>query len=39
MGNTTIQISDDLADELHDLKERGDAYEDVIRRELDDGSD
>jgi len=30
MGRTTIQVSDELADELHDRKERGDSYEDVI---------
>jgi predicted CopG family antitoxin len=32
MGRTTIQVSDELADELHDRKERGDSYEDVIWR-------
>jgi hypothetical protein len=32
MGRTTIQISDDLADELYARKERGDTYADVIRR-------
>lgn len=36
MGRTTIQISDELADELYSLKERGDSYEDVIWRLLDD---
>jgi len=35
MGRTTIQVSDDLADELHERKERGDTYEDVIRELLD----
>lgn len=35
MGRTTIQVSDELADELHDHKERGDSYEDVIWRLLD----
>lgn len=30
MGRTTIQVSDRLADELHDRKDRGDSYEDVI---------
>lgn len=34
MGTTTIQVSDKLADELHQRKERGDSYEDVIWREL-----
>lgn len=32
MGRTTIQVSDELADELHDRKGRGDSYEDVIWR-------
>lgn len=32
MGRTTIQVSDELADELYNLKERGDSYEDVIWR-------
>lgn len=30
MGRTTIQVSDELADELHDRKNRGESYEDVI---------
>jgi hypothetical protein len=32
MGRTTIQVTDELADELHDRKERGDSYENVIWR-------
>jgi len=32
MGRTTIQVSDELADELHDRKNRGESYEDVIWR-------
>jgi len=32
MGRTTIQVSDELADELHERKNRGDSYEDVIWR-------
>jgi predicted CopG family antitoxin len=32
MGKTSIQVSDELADELHARKERGDSYEDVIWR-------
>jgi predicted CopG family antitoxin len=32
MGRTTIQVSDELADELHSRKDRGDSYEDVIWR-------
>ncbi|MDQ2072830.1 antitoxin VapB family protein [Haloarcula sp. H-GB4] len=45
MGRTTIQVSDELADELHDRKSRGDSYEDVIWRLIEerdgqeDGSD
>jgi len=30
MGRTSIQVSDELADELHDRKDRGESYEDVI---------
>jgi len=37
MGRTSIQVSDELADELHELKDRGDSYEDVIWRLLDEG--
>lgn len=32
MGRTSIQVSDKLADELHDRKSRGESYEDVIWR-------
>lgn len=32
MGRTSIGVSDELADELHSRKERGDSYEDVIWR-------
>ncbi len=32
MGNTSIQVSDELADELYDRKGRGESYEDVIWR-------
>jgi len=35
--HTTIQVSDELADELHGRKERGDNYEDVIWRLIDAG--
>lgn len=34
MGRTTIMCSDETADELHALKQRGDSYEDVLRRLL-----
>ena len=30
MGRTSIQVSDELADELHARKSRGESYEDVI---------
>lgn len=30
MGRTSIQVSDELADELHSRKDRGESYEDVI---------
>ena len=30
MARTSIQVSDELADELHDRKDRGESYEDVI---------
>jgi predicted CopG family antitoxin len=36
MGRTSIQVSDELADELHERKERGDSYEDVIWRLIED---
>ena len=41
MGRTTIQVSDELADELHDRKGRGESYEDVIWRVIEqaDGSE
>ena len=32
MGRTTIQVSDELADELYSRKGRGESYEDVIWR-------
>lgn len=34
MDRTTISVSDPVADKLHDLKERGESYDDVIRRVL-----
>lgn len=30
MSDTSIRVSEDLADELHNRKNRGDSYEDVI---------
>jgi len=39
MGRTTIQVSDELADTLHDMKDRGESYEDVIWTLLDDDSE
>lgn len=35
MGRTTITISDECADALYELKQRGDTYEDVIWRLMD----
>lgn len=35
VGRTTIQVSDELADELYERKRRGESYEDVIWRVLD----
>ncbi len=35
MGRTSIQVSEELADELYDRKERGESYEDVIWRLID----
>jgi len=32
MGDSSIRASEDLLDELHELKQRGDTYEDVIWR-------
>lgn len=32
MGRTSIQVSDELADELHGRKNRGESYEDVVWR-------
>lgn len=39
MARTSIQVSPELADELHDRKSRGESYEDVIRALLDDAPD
>jgi predicted CopG family antitoxin len=39
MGRTTVQVSDELADELHARKGRGDSYEDVIWRLIDEADD
>lgn len=32
MGKTSIQVTDELADELYSRKRRGESYEDVIWR-------
>lgn len=37
MGKTTIQVPEEIADELHQRKERGDTYADVIARLLESG--
>jgi len=39
MGDTSIRISEELADELYDRKNRGESYEDVIWRLISDESD
>ena len=39
MGSTSIRVSDKLADELHDRKARGDSYEDVIWRLVDEAEE
>jgi len=36
MGRTSIQVSDELADELYSRKNRGESYEDVIWRLIED---
>lgn len=37
MDFTTIRLSGEVADTLHDMKRRGESYDDVLRRVLDDG--
>lgn len=39
MSDTSIRVSEDLADELHDRKSRGDSYEDVIWRLIEKADD
>lgn len=39
MGHTSIQVSDELADELYGRKERGESYEDVIWRLMEETED
>ncbi|MFB6198953.1 MAG: hypothetical protein ABEI52_11920 [Halobacteriaceae archaeon] len=39
MGRTSIQVSDELADELYERKERGESYEDVIWRLMEESED
>lgn len=39
MSDTSIRVSEDLADELHSRKNRGDSYEDVIWRLLENADD
>lgn len=36
---TTVRITDELADELYDRKQRGDSYEDVIWRLIEEAND
>ena len=39
MGKTSIQVTDELADELYNRKQRGESYEDVIWRLIDESDD
>ena len=39
MGDTSIRISEELADELYDRKNRGESYEDVIWRLIENEND
>lgn len=39
MGRTSIQVSDELADELHARKSRGESYEDVIWQLVEENND
>lgn len=36
---TTISVSEELAEDLHGLKDRGDTYEDVIRQLMNESDD
>jgi len=33
-GTTTVRLADGTADELHDLKDRGESYDDVVQQLL-----
>jgi hypothetical protein len=35
MGSTNIPVSETVADHLYDRKQRGETYDDVLRRVLD----
>jgi predicted CopG family antitoxin len=39
MGKTSIQVTDELADELYNRKQRGESYEDVIWRLIEQADD
>jgi predicted CopG family antitoxin len=39
MGRTTVSLDDETADVLHTMKERGDSYDDVVRRLIKDCTD
>jgi predicted CopG family antitoxin len=39
MGRTTVSLDDETADVLHEMKERGDSYDDVVRRLIEDCTD
>jgi len=34
MERTTVSVSEEVADELHEMKQRGESYDDVLRRVL-----
>lgn len=34
MGRTTISVDEETADRLHELKQRGESYDDVVKRLL-----
>jgi predicted CopG family antitoxin len=39
MNRTTISVSEEVADKLHELKQRGESYDDVLRRLLADSNE
>lgn len=39
MGRTTISLDEETADKLHEMKRRGDSYDDVVRRLIEECGD